>query len=567
MTVPRTAPASSRTDAETPLSAAPPRPRGRHGPVPVVVYAAGAALLTVVLRLVQIGRAGDLFIDEPIYRRLGESAAGGGFPATDEGLFFLHPPGFLYVEAGWMKVVGEHADVIAGVHSSRVLNALLAGATAALLVFLVARVRSRGAGVVAGLVFAVDQFCIRQNDRVLLETGTMVWALAGYLVLVGLAGSGRPARPRGRALLAGLFFGLAVLTKDHAVLITVLPLLAALALGWGPPRRLVALTTATTVLAYAVYVALVAGFGHFDAFWEAKTAGVRRLLGIVQETGFNAEGAPPLAGRIVDELPGYAVTYLLLALTPVALFLLLRRKEPVYRLLTLFHASAILTLGYAVAVGTLEEQALYLLFVPNLVALAVTVPMPSRRRPGLRLVACGALVALLAGPAAVYAQDRWTPDDGFQRLRAYLLTHVPAGSGIVTVDGQRTRGATEWTLMDTYRLGHWLTPEQRAVNDAGYVIVPWRVVEQGYGHYTLAEVERLTGGLRPVFAFDGPTYGTLALYRLPSPLPGPSVTELAVPGSAVTGPLLPAPEPEGPVPGPVGAAPGSPVVEVGDATR
>lgn len=582
MTVPRTVPVSTGTEPMTAV----PAPRGRRRPVPTFVYAAGAALLTVALRLFQSSRAGDLFIDEPIYRRLGDSAAAGGFPRTDEGLFFLHPPGYFYVEAGWTKLVGAHSDVIAGVYSSRVLNALLAGVTAALLVFLVARVRSRGAGAVAGLVFALDEYCIRQNNRVLLETGTMVWVLAGYLVLVGLtrpgpsgpsapagpsgrsgssdpagstgpagptARSGPGARPRARALLAGLFFGLAILTKDHAVLITVLPLLAALLLGWGPPRRLVALTAATTLASYCVYVALIALNGHFGAFWEAKTAGVRRLLGVVQETGFNSEGTPSLTGRLVAELPGYTSTYLLLALTPVALFLLLRRREPVYRLLALFQASAIVTLGYAVGLGTLEEQALYLLFVPNLVALAVTVPVPSRTRPVLRVLGCGLLVALLAAPAASYAHARGTPDNGYERLRAYLLTHVPAGSGIVTVDGARARGVTDWVLRDTYRLGPWVTPEEQAANGAGYLIVPWRVVEQGYGRSSLAEVRRLTDGLRPEFAFDGPMYGTLALYRLPSPLPGPNLTRLAVPDSAVTGPLLPASEP--------------PAAEVGDAAR
>ncbi|MEV7569086.1 phospholipid carrier-dependent glycosyltransferase [Streptomyces tanashiensis] len=540
MTVPHTvrAPAGSAPEAS-----ASPRPRGRRGPVPTFVYAAVAALLTVTLRLVESGRAGDVFIDEPIYRRLGDSAAAGGFPRTSEGLFFLHPPGYFYVEAGWTKLVGEHPDIIAGVHSSRVLNALLAGVTAALLVFLVARVRSGGAGAVAGLVFALDQFCIRQNDRVLLETATMMWVLAGYLVLVGLARADPPSRPRARALLAGLFLGLAVLTKDHATLITVLPLLAALLLRWGPPRRLVALALSVTVLSYAVYVALVAGFGHFDEFWEAKTAGVRRLTGVVQETGFNAAGTPSLSGRLLDELPDYASTYLLLALTPVALVLLWRRKEPVYRLLTLFHASAIVTLGYALAIGTLEEQALYLLFVPNLVALAVTVPAPSRHRRGLRVVAGGILLAVLATPAAVYAQNRWTPDDGFDRLRAYALTHVPAGSGIVTVDGQRTRGVTSWVFDGTYRLGHWVTPGERAAADAEYLVVPWRVIEQGYGRSSLAEVRRLTDGLRPLVAFHGPMYGTLALYRLPAPLPGPDLTRLVVPGSAETGPLLPAPGP------------------------
>ncbi|MFE5591828.1 ArnT family glycosyltransferase [Streptomyces sp. NPDC056549] len=542
MTVPRTAPAPTRTArARSSLT----RPRLPRGPVPAGVYAALTALLTVALRLVESGRAGDVFIDEPIYRRLGESAAAGGFPRTDEGLFFLHPPGYFYLEAGWTKLVGEHADIVAGVHSSRVLNSLLAGVTAALLVLLVARVRSPRAGAVAGLVFALDQFCIRQNDRVLLETATMMWILAGYLLLVGLARPDPPGRPRARALLAGLFLGLAVLTKDHATLITVLPLLAALALGWGPPRRLLALTLSVTVLPYTLYLIFIAGFGHFDAFWEAKTSGVRRLLGMVQETGFNAAGTPSLSGRLLDELPGYAGTYLLLALTPVALVLLWRRKEPVYRLLTLFHASAIVTLGYALSIGTLEEQALYLLFVPNLVALAVTVPAPSRHRLGLRVLAVGALVTVLATPAAVYAQNRWTPDDGFQQLRAYLLTHVPAGTAIVTVDGQRTQGVTDWVLDDTYRLGHWVTPGERAAEGAQYLVVPWRVIEQGYGRSSLAEVRRLTDGLSPVVAYQGPMYGTLALYRLPSPLPGPDLTRLVVPAS-VAGPLFPAPGPPAP---------------------
>ncbi|RSS56862.1 glycosyltransferase family 39 protein [Streptomyces sp. WAC01280] len=542
----------SRTTAATaaavePVSPPRPRPRDRDRmPVPTVVWAALAAAVTTCLRLLQIGRAGDLFVDETIYRRLGVSAGQGEFPRTDEGLFFLHPPGHFYMEAGWIRLVGDHSDVIASVHSMRVLNALLAGVTAALIVFLVARVRSRGAGLLAGLVFALDQFCIRQNDRVLLETGTMVWVLAGYLVLVGLTRPEPPPWARRRALLAGFLLGLAVLTKDHAALITVLPLLAALLLGWGPPRRLVALALTTIVSMYGVYVALIAGFGHFDEFWLAKTSGVRRLLGLVQETGFNAPGTPSLSGRLLDELPGYTTTYLLLVLTPVALVLLLRRKEPVYRLLALFHASAIVTLGYALSIGTLEEQALYLLFVPNLVALAVTVPLPHAGRRVLRTAVIGTLAALLAVPAVVYAQGRWTADDGFSRLRSYLLTNVPAGSGIVTVDGQKTRGVTSWAFDDTYRLGNWTTPEARAAENATYLIVPWRVIEQGYGRSTLAEVRELTDGLRPVFSFDGPTYGTLALYRLPAPLPGPDIADLAVPSAATTGPLLPAPGPLGP---------------------
>ena len=78
----------------------------------------------------------------------------------------------------------------------RVLNALLAGATAAVLVLLAARAGSLRAGLVSGLLFALDPFCIRQNDRVLLETAMLLWVLLGYLVLAPLAQCpGAAARP------------------------------------------------------------------------------------------------------------------------------------------------------------------------------------------------------------------------------------------------------------------------------------------------------------------------------------------------------------------------------------
>ncbi|MEU9859998.1 phospholipid carrier-dependent glycosyltransferase [Streptomyces sp. NPDC047971] len=514
---------STRTAAPPVPSPEPERPPdGRlrlRRPVPTAALAALAAVVTIALRLIAVDRSGDIFVDELIYTELGRSAGEGGFPRTDEGLFFLHPPGFFYLQAAWLGLIGFDGDALAEVHAVRVLNALLAGATAALLVLLVARVRSRTAGVLAGLVFAFDQYCIRQNNRALLETETMVWVLAGYLVLVPPA-RGDPRRARGRAVLAGFLFGMAILTKDHSALITLLPLLAAVALNWGPPRRLLALTIATAVVPYTVYVTFVRGFGHFDDFWYAKTMGVQRLLGIVQETGFNAPGSPSLAGRLTAQLPDYTISYVLLLLAPVALVLLLRRKDPVHRLLALFHASAIVTLLYAVTVGTLEEQALYLLFVPTLVALAVTMPLP-RRSPGRTRTVAGlsavALACVVLVPAAVYAKERGEADDGFVRLRSYVTQHLPQGTPISTVDGGTSLGVTHYALQDRYRTGHWVTDDDRLAQGVQYLVVPWKVIQQGYGASSLAEVRRLTERGELLFSFDGEMYGTLALYRIPLP--------------------------------------------------
>ena len=162
--------------------AAPQGPGGRALAWAAVV----AGLLAAVVRLALIPRSFDLFGDEVIYTDLGHSVTHGGFPRL-QGPFFLHGPAFFYLEAGWIHLVGWPADVIVRIDQMRALNALLAGATAAVLVLLAARAASLRAGLVSGLLFALDPFCIRQNDRVLLETAMMLWVLLGYLVLAPLA--------------------------------------------------------------------------------------------------------------------------------------------------------------------------------------------------------------------------------------------------------------------------------------------------------------------------------------------------------------------------------------------
>lgn len=477
-------------------------------------------VLTAALRLVGGGRSSDLFVDELIYRYVSRNTADGGFPSTNEGLFFLHPPGFFYLQAAWGNFMGSGTDVVADVYAVRSLNALLAGGTAVLIVLLVHRVRSLPPALLAGVVFALDPYVLRQNNRAMLETETMLWVLAGFLVLLPLARGDTPERARGRAVCAGLLFGMAVLTKDHAALITVLPLLFAVFLRWGPPRRLLLHSLAAAVVPYACYVLAVAAAGHIEPFWAAKTSGVSRLLGFEQTTGFNSEGTPGLTARLAEEMADYGSTYALLAVGVFALVVLLRSQDPAHRLLGLFQASAFLTLAYAVALGTLEEQALYLLFVPTLVALAVALPQPlgdgvRRLAPRWRTATAAGLVVVLGLSTASYVQSRTTPDDGYAQLRAYMAQQVPRGTAVTAADGGIARGMTEWALQDRYDVGTWTSPTELAEADVRYAVVAWKLVDEGYGRLTEREARALVAPADQVFAVHGETYGKLTLYRLP----------------------------------------------------
>ena len=102
------------------------------------LIASAAGIVTFVVRLAMHERSFDLFGDEVIYTDLGRSVISGGFPRFD-GPFFLHGPGFFYLEAGWARIDGYPLSLMGWVYEMRTLNCVLAGATAVVLVLLTTR--------------------------------------------------------------------------------------------------------------------------------------------------------------------------------------------------------------------------------------------------------------------------------------------------------------------------------------------------------------------------------------------------------------------------------------------
>lgn len=492
------------------------------------VSAAAIGLLTLLIRLAMSGRSFDLFGDEVIYADIGRSVFAGGFPQYHGNIFFLHGPAFFYLEAGWAHLLGAAPTLMGWVYQMRVLNALFAAATATVIVLLVVRASSLRPALVAGLIFALEPFCIRQNDRVLLETSMMLWVLLGYLVFTPLIEHPSPSRGRLRAVAAGLLFGCAVLTKDEGALLTVIPLLAAAVLRWGPRRALTLLTIGTTVASYAAYVAVIAANGYIGAFWQAKTAGIRRLLGLTQITGFHSSQGISLPARLLAEANYFSTTYLILILAVPALVIVIRRGRRVQRLLGLMYCAAALALGYAVGGGTLEEQELYLLVVPSVLIVPMAAGLvlsksPSRKqratsRPRWEVATAAVVLAVgLSINLATCAQWLWQPDDGFARLLSYLGAHVPPGASITDAAIGLSGDVGVNALSDYgYHVGFWVTPAARSQYRVRYVLVPWAEVNQGYSYLSPSQVRQLTGPGRLVFSFRGRTYGDLALYLLPA---------------------------------------------------
>jgi hypothetical protein len=102
------------------------------------------ACFTLAVRLVHLDTAYEVHLDEVIYRSMAVSIGEGHLPAMPgEGPFFLHPPGYFLLLAGWRALAWRGGgDIFQELYALRGLNVVLGALTAWLLYAIVRKVES-----------------------------------------------------------------------------------------------------------------------------------------------------------------------------------------------------------------------------------------------------------------------------------------------------------------------------------------------------------------------------------------------------------------------------------------
>ena len=306
-------------------------------------------------------------------------------------------------------------------------------------------------------------------------------------------------------------------------------MLVAAALRLGPRRALTLLTVGTSVATYAAYLVVVAANGQFSNLWGVKTFGIQRMLGLIQITGFHTHGGGNLTARLGAEAGSFATTYAILVLAVPSVVILWRRGGPLQRMLGLLYCAAAVTLAYAVFLGTLEEQELYLLVVPSLLIIPIAASLPPRRRRPAsgaakpRRKPLAIVMAVLPGLAiaanlVTFGQWLSSPDDAFVQLYNYAAGHIPASARIAALQGDID---SEYALGARYQVGFWETPAALRQAAARYLVIEWGSVADDYSDLSAGQAQRLAHLGRQLFSASGRSYGRVAVYELPA-APAPS---------------------------------------------
>ena len=474
------------------------------------------------LRAFRLGVSWDIFVDEITYANIAQSA-GQSFEVTlFDRPFYLHPPLFFFLEGAYLRLLAPAGGLIDNIYDARYLNAAFAGLSAVVLFGIGRRLAGWSVGLATAVVFALDPFVIKMTSRNLLEPSSMLWVLLGYYLLFSALASADPESKLGRVpswrmIVAGVLFGMALLTKDTTAFVTLLPLGVCFVLGWGLSRWRSVLIGTIAVLVYLPYPLVVWAIGGWDDFSYQKFQGASRLAGLFHETGFNQQGGPSFISAVVNNLNEFATTYFLLGAGAVSIMILFffGERTPARRLFLVWAASAYSLLAYIVLLGALEEQFFYYLILPAILATVLAAGLLLRletagekTRRALVVTAAVLAVAFVLWSGYVWTQVHLVPDNGYERVVAYFEETAPEDSKIAV-----TTDTAQFLLgEDSFKFGQ---VEDLTENDIDYVVTSSYLTEQGYSEATPEFYEYVADQGEKVYGFEGRSFGLTVVYELP----------------------------------------------------
>jgi hypothetical protein len=487
--------------------------------------------VALALRLTGLTTAHDIFIDEVSYTRIAMNVAHGAGVTLYGRPFDLHPPTVFALLGAVIWAFGLHGGVEQTLFQLRGVLAVC-GALVPVAVFLfLHRAVSRRVAVAAGLILALDPFAILFDSRVMLEAPAQL-GVASMFVFVAAAVCVTSARARiWLVWAAGVCGAVAVTSKETFGMVAVVSIAVLAVTGWVLERRHSLLILATTAAGYGMAVLGTAMSTGAGAWWNAKYDDALRLVGIHQETGFNAPTTHvALLSRVFAEAPLYATTYAILVLGSLAAAALMMRLRPwrkgnqvslAERVLTLLAVWTLVAgayLAYATVFGSIEEQMYYILLAPAVASLAAWLARAGsqgldRRQRVWRRVAVGLLLAVVAFHSWVWVKVHSRPDNEYQQMVAWETANVPTGSVISVTDD------TGQFLITNAVLGQWNTIPELIAHHVQYVLVSTSLVKQGYGLASPAFLQTLNQKGAIVFEASGPSDGSLRLYDV-TPITG-----------------------------------------------
>ena len=318
-------------------------------------------VLALALRVYELSSSPDIFGDEVLYTNVALKLPQFGHLVALNSPWFIHPPMFYVLQSIFFQLTGVSGLTLANVFTARLTSCLYASLAMVVVFIWIAKISEVKVGAATAFVLMLEPYALKYSRIGLLESLVMLFAIVA-LVFFARANSKNNLK---NYVIGGIFFGLAMLTKELALFVIVI-----IAMYWLL-TKFVAKTKINIKGTFTfIGTGLVIYFGYViwalsidaSAFLSTKYYLLERALWIIRDQGYTTPGYSAFTSDFISTINIYLTTYILIGVAAIAsVYFLVRERNKFTLLLTSWFIGSAIFFG---AIGAHNSQFFIYITIP-----------------------------------------------------------------------------------------------------------------------------------------------------------------------------------------------------------
>lgn len=392
-------------------------------------------VLSFFLRAWRLSSAPDIFGDEVLYTSIAISLPQYGHLVAFGQPWFVHPPLYYVFQSSFFQLAGINSVTLANVFTGRLTSALYASLAIVVVFIWVAKTSDILVGASTAFALMLEPYALKYSRIGLLESLVMLFAIIALYFFA--SANSKPSLKT--YVLGGVFFGLALLTKELAIFLIVVVAVWFLLTRYVAKNKVnVKGTVVFLVTGLLMYLAYVIWALSIDAplFLSTNLDLLERALWVTRDTGYTNPYYVSFTSDFVSNANLYLMTYIMLGLAAVACVYFIFRDRSNFGLLlsSWFMGSAI----FFGALGIHNPQFFIYITIPAAViagyAIAKIAFGPISRNKKLVFAAILLFFVIIGYNTAVWVFVDGGNDTAFTQSVTWVQANIPRGQNIFTSD-------------------------------------------------------------------------------------------------------------------------------------
>jgi 4-amino-4-deoxy-L-arabinose transferase-like glycosyltransferase len=318
-------------------------------------------VLAFALRVYGLSSSPDIFGDEVLYTNLALKLPQFGHLVALNSPWFIHPPLFYALQSIFFQLTGIRGLTLANVFTSRLTSCLYASLAVVVMFVWIAKISEIKVGAATAFVLMLEPYALKYSRMGLLESLVMMFAIVA-LVFFARANSKNNLK---NYVIGGIFFGLAMLTKEVALFVIVIIAVYWLLTKFVAKTKINIKGTFTFItiglvmyLSYVIWALSI----NASAFLSTKYYLFERALWIVRDQGYTTPGYSAFTTDFISTINIYLITYILIGIAALAsIYFLERERNKFTLLLTSWFIGSVIFFG---AIGAHNSQFFIYITIP-----------------------------------------------------------------------------------------------------------------------------------------------------------------------------------------------------------